>query len=168
MPPYGGASTYRNSQAGQSSASLISSRGGEDSEGSRDDDEARLTSNASGTAGWPEDLSVDTERTGGLTPRTRQRTVRYSTSPSPLKRTGSAFKNMSKGIRRVSLRVVNLAGADDSVRLKDEEDERKAGDDKEEDLPDLRKDLPIRGRTLGFFGPQSRIRLGLFHFLVHP
>jgi hypothetical protein len=77
---------------------------------------------------------------------------------------------VSRNIRRVSLRVVNLAGAglEDSIRLPDDEDELKVDDDKEEELPDLSRDMPIRGRTLGCFGPQSRIRLALFNFLVYP
>ena len=171
-PQYGAReNTYRTAQAGQSSASLISRDS--ETEGSRDDDEARLTSNM-GSAGhgsrWPQDLSTtaDMERAGGLTPRSRQRTLRYSASPSPLKKTESALRSVSRNIRRVSLRVVNLAGTglEDSVRLPDDDDVKMDG--KEEELPDLSRDMPIRGRTLGCFGPQSRVRLALYNFLVHP
>jgi hypothetical protein len=143
-------------------------------EGSREDDEAGLTSNmgpAGLNAGWQEEMSssTDAERIAGLTPKSR-RTLRYSASPSPLKKTGTAFRTVSKNLRRVSLRGVNLAGAglEDSIRLPDDDDDRKVEDDKEEELPDLSKDMPIRGRTLGCFGPHSRVRLALFNFLVHP
>lgn len=171
---------YATAQAGPSSASLISGRDS-DMSGSRDDDEVGLTSNVSGmgrrspSGEWDQNQDMDTERTGGLTPGSRRRktTLRYSATPSPLKKTGSAFKNVSRTLRRASLRVVNLAGSglDDSIRLPDDDEHVKDGDGerwKDEELPDLRSDLPIRGRTLGCFGPQSRVRLGLYHFLVHP
>lgn len=163
--------TYGSTQARQSSASLISPMDS-DKEGG-EDDQARLTSNMSdmGTSeSWPEDSSVDAERTGGLTPRARRRTMRYSTSPSPLKKTGSTFVSMSRSLRRVSLRVVNIAGTaqDDSIRLPDDSRDQKEEDWKDEELPDIGKDMPIRGRTLGFLGPQSRVRLTLYHILIHP
>lgn len=157
-----------NPYAGQSSASLIS----RDSESVKDDYEARLTSNASNTAGWEGDMSGDTERTGGITPR-RRTTLRYSASSSPMKRTETVFRNVSKNLRRVSLRVVNFAGngLEHSIRLPDGDEDGSVDhkeEDRDEELPDLSKVLPIRGRTLGCFGPRSRVRLGLFHFLVHP
>lgn len=164
---------YSIAQPGQSSASLISRDS--ETETIPEDDEARLTSNMGmpgHNTGWQEDFSggssPDTERNVGLTPNSRQKTVRYSVSPSPMKKTGSAFRSMSRSIRHISLRVVNLGGVglDDSIRLPDDDDQ-KVADYKEEDLPDLSKRLPIRGRTLGYFGPQSRVRLALFNFLVH-
>ncbi|KAF8151534.1 high-affinity cell membrane calcium channel [Crassisporium funariophilum] len=122
--------------------------------------------------------SGDPELDGGATPRTRRRTVRYSVTPSPLKRTGTAMKSVSKNLRRMSLRVVNLAntGLEGQLRLGDGEDTAKSkksalDDDDDDDgppAPDLKQVLPIRGRTLGFLGPESRIRLTLFRFLVHP
>lgn len=167
-PPYGvPRSTYRTGLMGQSSASLIS----RDSESIKDDDEAGLTSNVSNTAGWEGDMSHDAERIGGIPPR-RRTTLRYSATPSPLKRTETAIRNMSRGFRRVSLRVVNIGGnpMEDSVRLPDGDEDDMAGEEEkeEEQLPDLRKEMPIRGRTLGIFGPQSRVRLALYNFLVHP
>ena len=83
---------------------------------------------------------------------------------------------LSRNIRRVSLRVVNMAGMgiEEHVRLADVEDEKVATDDEEEEslddeetLPDLSKTLPIRGRTLGFMGPTSKVRLAMFRFLVY-
>ncbi|EGN97267.1 hypothetical protein SERLA73DRAFT_110442 [Serpula lacrymans var. lacrymans S7.3] len=89
---------------------------------------------------------------------------------------------MSKNIRRASLRVVNLAGTglDDSIRLPDDDDDdgQFPGKDKEEEEyemrqkgsnpPDLTEPSPIRGRTLCFFGPTSKIRLKLYYLLLHP
>lgn len=165
----GGRPGYGTTQSGQSYVSLI----GDSDRESRDDDEARLTGNVPGmgeNGSWPEDADTDAERVGGLTPRARRRTVRYSASPSPLKKTGSTIANISRGIRRASLRVVNLTGTgqDEAIRLPDDDENPKKEDWKDEELPDLRKELPIRGRTLGFLGPQSRVRLKLYHFLVHP
>ncbi|KAJ6629913.1 Ion transport protein-domain-containing protein [Mycena sp. CBHHK59/15] len=121
------------SLAGPSSASLFSLY----------DDEARLTSGEEVPAA------------------TRQRTVRYSTSPSPLKKTGTAIKHVSQNIRRASIRVVNMA----SAGLERLPDDKKEEDDQ---LLDLSQALPIRGRTLGFLGPTSRLRMACFNILVYP
>lgn len=172
--------TYSTSQAGPSTASLIPPR---EFDG-REDDEAHLTTHMSHNHGehWSQDSIDDPERSAGATPRSRRRTVRYSTVASPLKRTGTAIKSVSKNLRRVSLRVVNLAGAglETQMRLADGDDDslrsakRKGKEDgdeeeeEEEELPDLSKSLPIRGRTLGFLGPNSKLRLALLKFLVYP
>ncbi|KAJ7199602.1 Ion transport protein-domain-containing protein [Mycena pura] len=108
-----------------------------------DDDEAHLTTHE-------EDPAAE-----------RRRTLRYSLSPSPLKKSGTAIKHVSQNIRRVSLRVANVA----SVGLERLPDDKR---DDDEHLPDLAKSLPIRGRTLGFLGPTSRLRLACFNFLVFP
>jgi hypothetical protein len=122
---------------------------------------------------WEEDYSVDPERSAAMTPRSRRRTVRYSVSPSPLKKTGTAIKSMSHNIRRASIRVVNLAsaGLENQLRLGDGSGiarGKRSDDGEEEPLPDLTKSLPIRGRTLGCLGPESKVRLALFNFLVYP
>ena len=65
-------------------------------------------------------------------------------------------------------------GLDEHIRLADVSDEKLAEDEAEEEeldeedegLPDLSKTLPIRGRTLGFMGPNNRLRLALYRFLV--
>ncbi|KAG6811221.1 hypothetical protein H0H92_008482 [Tricholoma furcatifolium] len=160
---------YSTSQDDPLSASLFSPAefDSEMDDGHREDDEAHLTSNMSRN-GMGEDYDdPDPERSAALTPRSRRRTVRYSTSPSPLKKTGTAIKSMSHNLRRASVRVVNLAsaGLESQVRLGDGDDELQDG---EEPLPDLTKALPIRGRTLGFLGTDSKVRLALFNFLVHP
>jgi len=104
---------------------------------------------------------TDPENNAAVTPRSR---TRHDSVSSPLKKTESAFKSMSHNIRRASLRVVNLAsaGLDEQMWLGE-------GESGEEDqqLPDLER-VPIRGRTLGFLGPESKLRRALFHFLVHP
>ncbi|KAI0919913.1 hypothetical protein AcV5_001858 [Taiwanofungus camphoratus] len=184
------AGAFPTAQAGPSSVSLISDfRGsGETIEGHREDDEAGLTSNMSrpGTSsGWSLVEETDPERTAATT-RSRRRTTRYSASP--FKKTGNTFKMFTRGLRRASLRVVNLAGfgLDDHVRLadvddhsmqstltgkgqedEDEEDGKEIFED-DETLPDLTKSLPIRGRTLGCFGPTSGVRLAMYRFLVYP
>ncbi|KAF7291112.1 hypothetical protein MIND_01254300 [Mycena indigotica] len=108
-----------------------------------DDDEARLTS-----------------RNDDPSP-TRQRTVRYSTSPSPLKKTGTAIKHVSQNIRRMSVRVANVA----SLGLERLPDDKT---DDEDSIPDTSQSLPLRGRTLGFLGPTNPLRLACFNFLVYP
>ncbi|TEB23953.1 high-affinity cell membrane calcium channel [Coprinellus micaceus] len=129
----------------------------------------------------PSSSSDDPENSGAtsmMSPRSkRTASKRYTPTPSPLKLGGAV-----KTLRRMSLRVVNLAGTGmaDQLRLKDVDDDegplssrsRKTFREEEEDegppMPDLRQALPIRGRTLGFLGPNSRIRLALFNFLIHP
>lgn len=168
---------YSTSQAGPSTTSLIPTHGFQ-LDGHREDDEAHLTSNMSrdGTPeGWNESYREDPERSAGATPRTRRRTVRYSVTPSPLKKTGTAIKSVSQNLRRVSLRVVNLAGAglENQLRLADGDEAHTKltpaeGDGgEEEQLPDLSRALPIRGRTLGCLGSDSKLRLALFNFLVY-
>ena len=82
--------------------------------------------------------------------------------------------NVSRSLRRASLRVVNLAGVglEDSIRLPDDDvvvgdGSWKDGDGDVDVMKDMGKDMPIRGRTLGVFGPQSRVRLLLYRFLMH-
>nr|GAT59750.1 predicted protein [Mycena chlorophos] len=111
-----------------------------------DDDEARLTSR-------DEDPAA-----------ARRRTLRYSTTPSPLKKTGTAIKHVSRNIRRMSIRVANVASMG-IERLPDVDDEPK---EEHENLPDPTQSLPLRGRTLGFLGPTSKLRLACFNLLVNP
>jgi hypothetical protein len=76
------------------------------------------------------------------------------------------------------VRVVNLAGGEDSdlVRLPDYDGYDEGyldakGEDEEEEYGDggyVGRVGGMRGRTLGCFGPRSRVRLFLFRFLVHP
>jgi hypothetical protein len=176
---------YPTSQAGPSTTSLIQQPSEfELDRMTDDDDDARLTTNMShngtGTSREP-GYDEDPEQSAGSTPRSHRRTVRYSVTPSPFKNTGTVFKRVSQNLRRVSLRVVNLAGAglENQIRLPgDNEGEargrrsvgkKKDGEEGEDaEFPDLTINLPIRGRTLGCLDSNSKLRLALFNFLVHP
>lgn len=167
-------SAYLTTRAGPSSASLIQTHPEDD------DDEAYLTTSISHQhpPGWSIHNTEDPERSISASPRSRRKSNRYSTSPSPLKKTGTTLQSVSRSLRHMSVRVVNLAGRglDDHVRLDDVDDEiflgQKGNGDPEEPeypaLPDLRKSLPIRGCALGFMGPTNPIRLFLYRFLLFP
>lgn len=164
-------------QPGPSSASLIGSTYTmPDSDSQREDDEVHLTGNISrmgNSSAWGQRDEIDPERSVPSS-RSGKAVGRYSMSPSPLKKTGTRLMAVSRGLRRASLRVVNLAGnnLDDHVRL-DEKDEPPNDEDEgtrhegEEPLPDLASSLPIRGRTLGFLGPSSPVRLAMYRLLVY-
>ena len=120
---------------------------------------------------------------GDATPRTRRRLEQRDSanlSPSPLQQS----ERLSQGLRRVSLRVVNFAGAglDDHIRLPDGGDRvdatgdahhRPSVDDDDDDdrsvqpFADLgRKIFPLHGRTLCSFGPTSRVRQAMYDVLI--
>lgn len=180
---------YSSSLVGPSMASLIGQHRGhfehetEVDDGHREDDEAHLTANMSHAgmgSGSSEGFNGDPENEGATTPTSRRRTLRYSVSPSPLKKTETAMKTVSRSLRRMSLRVVNLAntGLEGQLRLRDVDDKKSTkqnGDDDDDSSDDegpprrdLTQALPLRGRTLGFLGPESRVRRTLFNFLVYP
>lgn len=138
-----------------------------------------------------DDWQTDSEQHmfGDATPRTRRRLQqRYTAnlSPSPIQRSGTAIKRLSQGLRRVSWRVVNFAGAglDDHIRLSDGDEVNATGngrrrpstdnDDGEDDrsvepfAESGRKVSSLRGRTLGLFGPTSRVRQAMYDFLIFP
>ena len=122
-----------------------------------DDDQARLTQDAH-----------DTEQHAGLS---RRRTKRYA-PVSPVKMTGSALRSVSRSLHRASLRVVNLSNTalERQVRLLDDDDNEASGEDDgplQQQHHENRRDMPLRGRTLGFFGPESRVRLALNNFLLY-
>jgi hypothetical protein len=193
------------SQARASSASLIStSRRDSSPTSSAFDDFTHLTATLSTSNMNPDyqmglsaennghdhdDWRTDSEQhiLGDATPRTRRRLEqRYAAnlSPSPIQRSGTAIKRLSQGIRRVSWRVVNFAGAglDDHIRLPDGGDQadatgdghRRPSADNDEDrsvqpFADLgRSVFPLRGRTLCFFESTSRIRRAMYGFLLFP
>lgn len=166
---------YSIHQAGPSLGSLGTEPENDSDEGHREDDEAHLTANMSHHAQENVYGALDPEDTAAMTPRTRKRTVRYNSSPSPLKKTGDAIKSMSNNLRRASVRVVNLGslGLENQIRLPDDEDTSRVqhrNDDSEAEgqrSDPLRSSLPIRGRTLCCLGPENKIRLSLFNFLVH-
>ena len=90
------------------------------------------------------------------------------------------MRSISRRLRRISVRVVNFGGAslEDEVHVRlpsDDDDQRAArGDDEEgsekvdEPLPDSSVVRLLRGRTLGFFGPTSRVRLAMYEILIFP
>ena len=178
--------TYANHQQGRSSTtSLISSRRGSSPSTYTLDDSAHLTANINGHK--MSDWHTDSEHLADpATPRSGRRTLHYSTNRSPIERSGSALKRISRSLRRVSWRVVNFAGAglDDHILLSggdgddgpldgqsrppargDDDDDDGAVDDP---FTDLGKILPVRGRTLGLFGPTSRVRRAMYDFLIFP
>ena len=163
-------------RAGASTTSLISSR--RESSTSTFDDSAHLTANMSSEPPDGENWQTDSEHAAAATPRTRRRTQRYSAELTPLSRSGTTIKSISQGLRRISVRVVNFAGSNledkDHVRLgSDDGDERVVEDDNDglekvgEPPPDSSSSVhPLRGRTLGFFGPTNRVRLAMYDFLI--
>ncbi|KAG7442714.1 uncharacterized protein BT62DRAFT_1079090 [Guyanagaster necrorhizus] len=156
---------YMSSQVGPSTASLIQVQGVQRDE-RMEDDEVGLTSRSPPGQRWSGNRANDPENVAGATPRSRRKTVRYSATPSPLRKTGTAIKSVSQNIRRISLRVVNLAGAglETQMRLADDDPDEV----KTEELPDLTQRQPLRGRTICCLGPQSRVRLALYRMLVYP
>jgi voltage-dependent calcium channel len=165
-------SNYLTTQPGPSSASLISSNFFDD------DDNLRLNngSHVQRGSGWSGHDHSDPETIP--TPRMRKRLSKYGSSNSHL----SALRTVSRNIKRMSLRVVNLAGMglDEHIRLADEDDEKYTtyrkdsgvtmeDDELEQDgLPDLRKSMLLRGRSLGFMGPTNSFRLAMYRFLLYP
>ncbi|KIM51695.1 hypothetical protein SCLCIDRAFT_33242 [Scleroderma citrinum Foug A] len=146
----------------------------------RDDDQALLSARKtpsipSDNAEWKEGYGIDSEHFGGVTPRTRRRTVaRLSGTPSPLQRTTTVIKT---AWRRASMRVANVRLHDTSIRLPDddetcsnafptptdtEDDPRDGADPRRSQSTTL-----LRGYTLGFLGPTNSFRLKLYHMLSH-
>ncbi|KAI0292948.1 hypothetical protein B0F90DRAFT_1767226 [Multifurca ochricompacta] len=142
-----------------------------------------ISSNRESSTSW----GTDSEHIAATVPRTRHRTQRYSLNLSPIDRSGTTIKRISQSLRRVSLRVVNFAGAglEDHIRLPGNDYDGGAGasSDGKTDTPegdndgeekvdeqftDLSKIIPLRGRTLGIFGPTSRVRLAMYDFLIFP
>ncbi|KAI6024262.1 Ion transport protein-domain-containing protein [Pisolithus marmoratus] len=159
-----------------------------DLDASKDDDTTHLTKKkalaiSTDSTEWLEGYRVDSERSGGTTPRTRRRTIaRLSGTPSPLQRTGTAIKS---AFRRASMRVANIRAQDASIRLPDDDEEEQEEEDWDvSSTPDDKQSnggglpyqsealgaqdaLPLRGNTLGFLGPTNPFRLRLYHMLSH-
>lgn len=157
-------SSYLTTQAGPSSVSLIP-KVQEDGDG-----DVHPTSSISHqfSQGWTVHDVKDPERSMNAIPNSRRGSSRYSTSPSPLKKTGTTLQSVSRSLRHISDRVVNLAGRglDDHIRLNDMDEDQKGDNDSA--LPDLRESLPIRGYAMGFMGPQNPVRLFIYRLLLSP
>ncbi|KAG6337188.1 hypothetical protein ID866_1902 [Astraeus odoratus] len=153
---------------------------------SRDDDREHLTTKKTSplpgdTTQWLGDYTLDSERVGGATPRTRRRTVaRLSGTPSPLQRTGTAIKS---AFRRASMRVANVRAHDTSIRLPDDDDDDDELYSDADSTPSdktnnregqldpprgVQQTTPLRGYALGFLGPMNPFRLKLYLILSHP
>ncbi|KAI9431549.1 hypothetical protein H4582DRAFT_2084826 [Lactarius indigo] len=89
------------------------------------------------------------------------------------------MKSISQGLRYISVRVVNFASSgsedEDHVRLGSDDGRERVieGDDEggekaDEPVPDSSSVLPLRGRTLRFFGSTSRVRLAMYKVLIFP
>lgn len=130
------------------------------------DDEQHLTSAAHPP--WRGEDGYDEERSAAH--QVKGRRERY-VGTSPLRSStmgGNALRAMSRNIRRVSVRVVDLASTgakDQALKLEDTQEPGVASRAQEEPLPDL-SGTRLRGTTLGFFGPHSRVRHAMFQFLL--
>ncbi len=111
---------------------------------------------------WNPDSEDDAEQ-GRSVPNRR----RY-TGASPLPSgslSGNALKAVKRSIRRISVRVVDLASSGTQhVRLNDETSETRSSQVHGESAPTL-SGTPLRGYTLGIFGPYSSMRRSMFDFL---
>lgn len=167
-------SLFSTSHPDASSTSLLSALGS-GAEPVPDDDEMRLTGEAQPKARshWSRHLSVDSERSAGVTSRPR----RYTTTTSPLQRTGTALKN---ALRHASTRVANVRGHRPSIQLREgsEDSDSDSTLDGIEEMTQrdvgervahpARPSIPLRGRALGFLGPTNPLRLRLYKLLIHP
>lgn len=136
------------------------------------DDEIRLIGGARPKVdeGWSltSDLSVDSERSAGMSSRPR----RQSAAPSPiLKRT------ITNAFHRASVRVVNVRGHRPYARVQEDGEGSDSGstlDGEEETIrPSVGESrtlpsLPLRGRALGILGPTNPLRETLYKILDHP
>lgn len=135
------------------------------------DDEQRLTSSAQpfwgagGIGGHDED---EERRAGNAIKGRRQRYVGSPTRSGTLG--GSALRAVQRNLRRVSIRVVDLASSsstrDQGVKLEDQEDE-KTTPVSEEPLPAT---LPtkLRGKSLGLFDQHSPLRNLMYNIMLSP
>lgn len=194
--------TYTRFQAQPSTANLVAHDPDDDfdhhathgtgDEETEDEDEQRLT-----TAAHPpwrgddeEDDGYDAERNAGIPVHhaiNNHRRERRYVGSSPLRSAsigGSALRAMSRNLRRVSVRVVDLAssGTKDqqssqskshAVRLENEEDDEDNAVPSHHHQAPIEAsrpltDTPLRGNTLGYFGPYSRVRRWLYDALLWP
>lgn len=105
---------------------------------SLDDDEAYLTAEGSESA-------------------SRKQKYPASNRTSPL-------KQVSLSLRRLSGRVVNLGGDDQHLKLVDADERMTPGHKKTGSLAS--NPSPLRGTTLGIFGPTNAIRMTLYKVLL--
>ncbi|KAF8452208.1 Ion transport protein-domain-containing protein [Boletus edulis BED1] len=152
-----------------SPTSLFSTLGA-DADTTPDDDKTRLIGETEPQmdGNWPRDLSVDSERSAGITSQSRQR---YTT---PLR---IAIMN---AFRRASMRVANVGGPRNYNPIREDDEHFDAGpildvkeettepDDGERVASQPLPSRPLRGRAFGILGPTSPLRLRLYKLLIHP
>ncbi|KAG6372714.1 Ion transport protein-domain-containing protein [Boletus reticuloceps] len=143
---------------------------GADADTTPDDDKTRLIGEAEPQmdGDWPRDLSVDSERSAGITSQSRRR---YTT---PLR---IAIMNV---FRRASMRVANVRGPRNYNPIREGDEHSDAGptldvieettepDDGERVASQPLPSGPLRGRAFGILGPTSPLRLRLYKLLIHP
>ena len=128
------------------------------------DDEQRLTTGL--TTGlsltWNPDSEDDAEQGRSVPGRQRYSRALHLRSASI---GGNALQVVKRNFRRLSVRVVDLASSGTHhVRLNDETSENTTSQAPGENVSTL-TGTPLRGYTLGIFGPYSAIRRSMFDFL---
>jgi len=137
------------------------------------DDEQRLTSAAQPFWGVRDGEGIFDEdeerRAGDAINRRRQK---YVGTPLPSASIGgSALRAVSRNLRRMSVRVVDLASSstrDQGVKLEDDLDDKSIPSSaSEETIPES---LPssLRGRALALFSSRSRVRIAMYNFMLSP
>lgn len=130
------------------------------------DDQVHLTSAPSGS---PLRGKGDPESRPSSSPRRLNRPPGHYGETSAPRRTMGTLKSVSRNIRRMSVRVVNLAGVtleDRPIRLEDDPAEQQ---DEPATPVEMMPEPPmerLRGRTLGIFGPTSGIRRSMLSVLL--
>ena len=135
------------------------------------DDEMRLTSAAQPFWGVRDGEGIFDEdeerRAGDAINRRRQK---YVGTPLPSASIGgSALRAVSRNLRRMSVRGVDLASSstrDQGVKLEDEFDE-KSSSVSEESIPES-PPSNLRGRALALFSSRSRVRIAMYNFMLSP
>ena len=83
---------------------------------------------------------------------------------------GNALRAMQRSLRRVSVRVVDLASSGSreqgAVKLPDDSDEGSSPPLKVEETVQQPQFGELRGRTLGYFTSQSRVRIAMYNILI--
>ena len=85
-------------------------------------------------------------------------------------RSRTTLQRVSRNLRRISVRVVNLGSTSADDR------HNQLADDDDEDVPQSTvpesilapKSSLLRGTTLGFLGPDNPVRLAMYKFLMYP
>jgi hypothetical protein len=137
------------------------------------DDEQRLTSAAQpfwgvrdGEGTYDED---EERRAGDAIKGRRQKYV-----GSPLRSAslgGNALRVVSRNLRRMSVRVVDLATSgtrDQGLKLEDESDEKSIPSIANEEPVSSSPPSKLRGKALGLFSSGSRVRKAMYNFMLSP